>query len=301
MGSPQGRGVSFAIDGACVVGTFYVPSEKDAVRLPCVVLGHGWGMVAGGDLEDYAAAIVERGFAALTFDYRNLGKSDGVPRQHLDPWKQVEDFRAAISFARSLAEVDGERIGVWGSSYGGGHALTVAAIDPRVRCAVSQVPTISSWRAARARMDDTSWNAQLAAFAADREATFGGAPMRTVKTVGNDPGETVAYKGAESFDYMTGEGRRCPEWRNYTTLASLELARHYEPGSYLYRITDVPLRMIIADQDTVTPTALQREAFALLTTAKDLIEVPGGHYSVYREHLERTRAAAADWFETHLK
>ncbi|ACB96544.1 alpha/beta hydrolase [Beijerinckia indica] len=295
------RNVHYTVGSDDIVGTFYLPEDNGPRRVGCVVLGHGWGMVAGGDLEDYARAIVECGLAALTFDYRNLGKSGGMPRQHIDPWKQVEDFRAGISFVRSQREVDGERIGIWGSSYGGGHALTVTAIDPRVRCAVSQVPTINSWRAARARLDAAAWNAQQAAFIADREAVFAGAEPATIQSVSADPAASVAYRGEESYRYMSGEGQRCPEWRNHTTLASIELARGYEPGSYLRRITDVPLLMIVADRDTITPTDLQREAFASLATEKALLEVEGGHYAVYQEHFDKTSSAAAEWFASHLK
>ncbi|MYN12611.1 alpha/beta fold hydrolase [Pusillimonas sp. TS35] len=294
------RKVAYQLGGEVIRGTFYLPGAKDGQPLPCVVLGHGWGMVAGGDLEEYAHAIVARGIAALTFDYRHLGKSDGQPRQHLDPNRQIEDFYAGISFVRSQPEIDGARIGVWGSSYGGGHALSVAATDPRVKCVVSQVPTISSWRAAKERMTTEAWTAQWDAFIADREAVFAGADMKTQKTVSDDPAERVTYPDNASFEYMASEGRRCPEWRDYTTLASVALARNYEPGSYLYRITSVPVLMIIADQDTTTPYQLQREAFDALTTTKKLLEVPGGHYSVYREHFQETSTAAADWFEAHL-
>ncbi|MDH0127135.1 alpha/beta hydrolase [Brucella pituitosa] len=295
------RKVQYSVAGDEIVGTFYLPAGSDQANLGCVVLGHGWGMVAGGDLEDYAKAIVARGLAALTFDYRNLGKSGGAPRQHIDPSKQVEDYKTAISFVRSQPEVDGARIGVWGSSYGGGHALTVTATDPRVRCVVSQVPTISSWQAARARMDQAAWSGQWQTFIADREAVFHGAEPATIQSVSEDPDAPVAYRGRDSFDYMTEEGRNCPEWRNYTTIASLELARNYEPGSYLYRITDVPVLMIIADSDTITPTDLQRAAFTALSTEKKLLVVEGGHYSVYREHFQTTSTAAADWFAAHLK
>lgn len=294
------REVRYAVAGEEVVGTLHLPAKFGRPRLGGVVLGHGWGMVAGGDLDDYARAIVARGLAALTFDYRNLGKSGGSPRQHIDPWRQVEDFRAGISFLRRRPEVDPERIGIWGSSYGGGHALAVTAIDPRVRCVVSQVPTISSWRAARSRMDDAAWVAQWAAFIADREATFGGAEPATIQSVSDDPSAAVAYRGEDSYIYMSSEGKRCPTWRNYTTLASLELARSYEPGSFLYRITDVPLLMIVARGDKTTPIDLQRDAYASLTTKKALLEVEGGHYSVYTEHFGKTSSAAADWFEIHL-
>jgi len=79
---------------------------------------------------DYAKAFVASGMAALVFDYRNLGTSDGEPRQHLDPWQQIEDYKNAISYAETRSEIDAERIGIWGISYSGGHVLVVGATDP---------------------------------------------------------------------------------------------------------------------------------------------------------------------------
>ena len=79
------------------------------------------------------------------FDYRNFGDSDGARRQHIDPHLQIEDYRNAISFAETLEEVDPERIGVWGLSYSGGHSLVLTAVDPRVKCAVSQIPVVDGY------------------------------------------------------------------------------------------------------------------------------------------------------------
>ena len=82
------------------------------------------------------------GFAALIFDYRGFGGSGGEPRQHLDPWAQIEDYRNAISYVETRPEVDADRIAVWGISYSGGHALIVGAVDRRVRAVLSIVPVV---------------------------------------------------------------------------------------------------------------------------------------------------------------
>src|SRR6266511_1065743 len=76
------------------------------------------------------------GLGALVFDNRNVGASDGEPRQEIDPWAQVRDYRHAITYAQTRPEVDPGRIGVWGSSYSGGHVLALGAIDKRIGCVV---------------------------------------------------------------------------------------------------------------------------------------------------------------------
>ena len=85
------------------------------------------------------------GFAALVFDYRRIGASEGEPRQHLDPWDQIEDYKNAISYLETRADVDPSRIGAWGISYSGGHVLILGATDPRVRCVVSNVAVVDGW------------------------------------------------------------------------------------------------------------------------------------------------------------
>src|SRR5260370_8084967 len=78
--------------------------------------------------------------AALIFDYRRMGASDGEPRQHIDPWDQIEDYKNAITYAENLPEIDPCRIGIWGLSYSGGHFLIVAATHPRASSVVSNRP-----------------------------------------------------------------------------------------------------------------------------------------------------------------
>ncbi|HWD12262.1 alpha/beta hydrolase [Pseudochrobactrum sp. sp1633] len=291
--------IEFIVEGSRIRGTFYMPANAQG-PVPAVVFAHGWSMVAGGDLEDYAASAVNAGFAALTFDFRNLGKSEGLPRQEIDPHRQVEDFRSAISYIRSRPEVNREKIGIWGSSYSGGHALYVAAIDKRVKCVVAQVPTISGFLAAQRRVSGDKAAALRLAFEADREARLTGAAPATILTVDADPNARVAYPGIDSYSYMTGEAARCPEWVNEITLRSLELARTYEPGVYIKRIAPTPLLMIAATEDALTPSDMQQEAFQQALEPKKLMLVPGGHYVVYREYFDKTSSAATAWFAEHL-
>jgi len=295
------QSMSFLVGGAKVSGILHLPARADDVRLPCVVLAHGWGMVMEGDLQNYAASIADKQFAAFTFDFRNLGLSDGLPRQLIDPVRQIEDYRAAITFVRGLPAIDPERIGLWGSSFAGGHVLAVTAMDARVRCAVAQVPTISSWKTARRKLSPDQLRENQAMLIADREASDRGAEPGIIKTVGSVAGERVTYSDPHSLAYMMRQGEICPSWRNYSTLSSIERARCYEPGAYVDRIVDTPLLMIVAEDDTVTPVDFQREAFARIPSpTKRLLAVPGGHYAVYEDQFGVTSAAAAGWFAEHL-
>jgi len=102
-------------------------------------MAHGLGAVKEMYLEFFARRFAEAGIAALLFDYRYFGASGGEPRQRVSPHDQIEDYRSALTCLSLLPEVDADRLGVWGTSFSGGHVLHVAAYDPRVKVVVSQV------------------------------------------------------------------------------------------------------------------------------------------------------------------
>ena len=112
---------------------------------PVVVMAGGWCYVKELRQPQYAQEFVERGFAALIFDYRHMGASDGEPRQHIDPWAQIEDYQNAVTWVENQPELDSNRIGAWGISYSGGHVLILGAIDPRVKVIVSNVPVMNGY------------------------------------------------------------------------------------------------------------------------------------------------------------
>src|SRR3954452_24127558 len=131
--------VEFDAEGVTLRGWLYVPGDASGPA-PTVVMAHGFSAVKEMYLDRFAEVFADAGLNALVFDNRNFGASDGEPRQEIDPVAQVRDYRHAITYAISLTEVDRSRVGVGGSSCSGGHVLTVAAIDGRVKAVVSQVP-----------------------------------------------------------------------------------------------------------------------------------------------------------------
>jgi uncharacterized protein len=150
--------VEFDADGTTLRGWLYVP-DGAAGPVPTIVLAHGFSAVKEMYLDRFGEAFAAAGLGALVYDHRNFGASDGEPRQEIDPWEQVRDYRNAISYAQTRDEVDADRIGVWGSSYSAGHAIVVGAIDRRVKCVACQVPLISGHHngASCARTSSRPW------------------------------------------------------------------------------------------------------------------------------------------------
>jgi dipeptidyl aminopeptidase/acylaminoacyl peptidase len=133
------RTVNFFSEGARLEGDLMLPPDlKPGERRPAIVLCHGFTGVRSFFLEDYAKVFVSAGFVALIFDYRGWGGSEGE-KWRLVPLEQVDDIRNAISFLEAQPMVEPERLGLWGTSYGGAHAPYVAAVDTRVKAAVGQV------------------------------------------------------------------------------------------------------------------------------------------------------------------
>jgi pimeloyl-ACP methyl ester carboxylesterase len=142
------RGVSFpAVDGTRLDGWLFLPQGRRPA--PIAILAPGLGGAKDGFLEPFAWSFVERGVAALVFDYRCFGGSDGEPRHWVDPSRHREDYEAALAFVRgplaAAGDVDPRRIGLWGSSFSGGTAIVTAARHPdTVRALVVQCPFLKT-------------------------------------------------------------------------------------------------------------------------------------------------------------
>jgi hypothetical protein len=150
----------------------------------------------------------------------------------------VRDYRHAITYARTRPEVDRERIGIWGSSYSGGHVLVVGAIDRRVKYVVSQVPLISRYRNIL-RLVRADFIAGIRAqFDQDREARFAGNPPAMVPVVNADPAAQSALPTADSYQWFTETGNaRAPAWKNEVTVRTVEMLMEYEPVTYIERVS----------------------------------------------------------------
>uniref|UniRef100_UPI00293D743F alpha/beta hydrolase n=1 Tax=Janthinobacterium sp. TaxID=1871054 RepID=UPI00293D743F len=165
------RDIAFDADGITLRGWLYRPAGgADApAPAPAIVMSGGYGTSKEMFVDRYAEKFAARGYLVVLYDQRGFGASDGRPRAEIDPWRQVEDIRHALTYACGLAGVDAQRVGLWGSSYSGGHAIVAAAGDRRVRCVAAQVPTIGGGETARRRVGGAAERELLARFAADRQ------------------------------------------------------------------------------------------------------------------------------------
>ena len=288
-----------ADDGTMLRGWHYVPSTGG--KHPTIIMAHGYSAVKEMYLDKFAEYFASIGLASLVFDHRNFGASDGQPRQEINPWLQISDYRDAITYAETLPATDVDRIGIWGSSYSGAHVIVVGAIDRRVKCVSSQVPLISGHENARRLIRADHIASFHGALEGDRRARYQGQAPAMVPVVAEDPAAPSALPTPDSWKWFTETAQlRAPSWRNEVTLRSVEMFMDYEPGAYLSFVSPTPLQIIVAlgDHLTVSDQALQGYERAL--QPKRLIILKGGHFDAYLDGFDAASTAAGEWFKQHL-
>lgn len=290
------RDIEFkADDGPTLRGWIATPDTPGPH--PVVVMTHGAGGYKEWFLPGLADILAGAGIASLAYDHRNFGDSDGEPRCEIDAARQIDDYRSAITFAERQPELDAQRIGIFGTSFSGGHVLVVGAIDRRVKCVVAQVPWISGYQGLvtqfqpqeaidmRRRWDEDRRNRQL------------GKPPETVPHYVGDPNNPVAGRSANRvrfFQKMTEAEKR--NWKNLLTLRSMEQLYQYEAGAYVRLISPTPLLMIASQEEA----QLMLPYFEQALEPKKVILTKGGHYDPYMDEMPKATTATRDWFTQWL-
>jgi uncharacterized protein len=294
----QRQDVAFSVEGGVLLrGWLFVPDSP--APHPAITMAHGFAGVKEHGLERFARVFADAGFVVLVHDHRGFGASGGTPRFDIDPWVQIADWRRAISFLESLPAVDADRIGLWGTSYAGGHAIVLGATDRRLRAVVAQVPTISGYQQSLRRVAPEQVPALEAAFADDERQRFHGAPPATQAVVSADPAVPAAYRSADAVAFYN---QSAPEgvWQNSVTLRSSRAARMYEPGTWAARVSPTPLLMIVGLHDTITLTDTALRAYEQALEPKKLVTIDGGHFDPYLASFADASGAAIAWFTEHL-
>lgn len=286
--------ITFHHRGVALAGTLKLPDAKEPV--PAVVQGPGWLGLRGAKLyEPYHDALLAAGIAVLVFDYRGFGGSAG-DASYLDPMAQVEDWMAANTYLETRSEIDGGRIGAFGSGgTGGGNAVVVAAIDQRVKAVVSQVPIADGRDWLRRMRREYEWLDFLRQVDEDRR-------HRVVS------GEALLVPVREAIMVPTPERRATTiksdvdgKVPTEVQLASAEAIMAYRPIDFVDRIAPRAVMLICVEGDATTP---EDHAFALYERAGDpkrlVIQTGTTHYAAYAQYGEVVNPLIVEWFERFL-
>jgi pimeloyl-ACP methyl ester carboxylesterase len=288
------------VDGAVQLHAWVFRPDYDGPA-PAITMAHGFSGLKYRGLQPYAERFREAGFAVIVHDHRNFGLSGGEIRGDIDPWQQIADWRRVITYLESLPGIDRTRLGIWGTSYAGGHAMVLGATDARLRVVAAQVPIVSGYEQSLRRVAPDARAALQEFFNEDERAQLRGEPPRRQLVVSLDPSQRAVYRSQDMLDFH--QAYEIPEGVEHgdtVTVRSTRLSQMYEPGLWIPRIGPKPLLMVVARNDVVTPTDLALAAFERAVEPKRLKLIDRGHFDAYRSEFEGSSTAARDWFVEHL-
>jgi uncharacterized protein len=295
--------VTVPSEGERLEGLLFLPEGPGPH--PAVVLAGGWCYVKELAQPDFARVFAEHGMAALVIDYRHFGGSTGEPRQHIDPWRQIEDYRNAISWLQARDDIDGGRIGAWGISYSGGHVLILGALDPRVRAVCSVVPVIDGWDNLRLGHGTMSFRVLRQALEEARHRRF---TTGEHTYIAHQP-EAVGALGTFPFPHSRKTFARlreneAPAYDGRATAASTEMLLAYSVRPFLGRLVATPTLMVVAEGDDHTHWDLAADAFgAIPGERKRFHVVPRASHLTFYEDADTRRSVAelaGEWFDRYL-
>jgi len=263
---------------------WYIPANTDKYinsrGRPCIVMANGFGGTKDTGLLNFAEPLNKAGFDTFIFDYRGFGESGGSPRQNVSYKAQREDYQAAIRTVRNLPYVDRNRIVLWGTSYSGGHVITVAAQDQKISAVISMNPATDGLAALFQVFQYGGFKQLTTAIAHGLKDQLRAVMLQephTIPIVGQ-PGTAamISTPGAEeNYKSMAG-----PTWRNEVCArAALEVTRN-RPITFAKSIK-CPALVQVGANDQIAPPNAARKAANLMKGPTELIEYSIDHFDFY--------------------
>ncbi|KRA32496.1 MULTISPECIES: alpha/beta hydrolase [unclassified Nocardioides] len=278
---------TFLSEGTECAVRVYRPAGKHKT-VPVVVMAHGFGGVRALRLYAYAERFAAAGYAVTVFDYRGFGDSAGTPRQVLDVRMQHQDWRAALAYARTLPGVDPDRVVAWGTSFAGGHVISLAGQGEPLAAIIAQVPHVSGPAAVRATGLLPSLRVGIVGIRDQVNAWTSRSPVY-VDSAGR-PGQTAVMTSPDALPGMnkliTESGLKTGDYPSNVAARIVLKIGLYSPKRWARGVT-CPALIQIADQDAVTPRHVA-EAAAARMAAPTVRVYSAGHFDPYIEPLFTT-------------
>jgi dipeptidyl aminopeptidase/acylaminoacyl peptidase len=273
----------------------YVPEGSE--KPPVIVMAHGIACEKTFRLPAFAEFFAERGLAVFVFDYRCIGGSDGGPRNLVYSWRQVQDWEAAIAYVRTLPQLDTNRIGLWGSSFSGGHVIVAASRDAEIVAVSAHVP-FSNGMALVKSMGFLHVFQTFGAGVKDLFRIISLSKPYKIPVVA-DPGTLACMNspGAKTgyLAMVPGNSR----WENRCPARSCVMIPFYRPIRQASRVR-CPVLIIMGDKDQIISPRSVVKLSRRLKKCK-LVRLPMGHFDSYLgEMFDQVVELQADFFIRHL-
>lgn len=292
---PSAR-VDFYSEGTRLAGDLFLPDDlRPGQKRPGILLCHGYTGVRNLYLPDTARALTQAGYVVLTFDYKGWGDSDG-PKSRLAPYGRVIDSQAALTFLGAQPMVDADRLGIYGTSYGGATVVWTAAVDPRVKCVVSVVGIGNGRRWMRSVRHPDEWVDLLKLSEEDRIHRVMTGQSRFADR------NHVLLPDRQSAELAAAARRNNPAAVGEIPLEYIDDTLGFHPEWIVDKIAPRPVLFITSDDDRLVPPEESEALYAKAGEPKKLVVLKGwGHYEVYegeafRQVIEPTLA----WYRQHL-
>lgn len=268
---------TFQAEGALCAATLYAPLHADpAQALPAILMVGGWGSIQRAMTSSFTHSFVEAGFAVMEFDFPGWGDSGGFPRQGINPWRRTRVADTALAHLKAQPMVAAQRITLWGTSFGGGHVVDLAAQHPEVKGAIVQVPMLDGLAATLATplprmmkmsalglMDLIKPGAPICIPTLEREGEFG----------------TMDRDGAWEAMELAQAALKDQGYDNRVAARSIYTMPLYRPWRRLKDVK-VPMLMIGATRDTVAPFVSDKVR-RVGNPNIEVIEIDANHFDPY--------------------
>lgn len=294
--------IQFESESATLRGRFYRPSGPGPY--PTVVMAHGFTATIGMVADRYAERFCDAGFGALLYDHRNIGASDGLPRNQVNSWIQARGYRDAVDYALTRSDVDGARLALWGDSNSAGQVLVLGALESRARAVIAQIASCGP---------EIPREVPANALELLRQTFLGG-------DVGATPENTVGPLPVVSYDQQNNPshlktltafrwfieygGRYASQWQLQATRVTPTTPVPFSPYVAAPYVTCDVLMMISPDDEIVQANSdVARATFERIRGHKELVEVEHGHFGLVwypSECFERAVAAQIDFLRRRL-
>jgi len=293
------KDVSFAVKGILLHAWLYLPENLSA-PIPCIIMGHGFGGTKDMGLESYAVRYQKAGFAVLVFDYRHFGKSGGEPRQLIWIPYQLEDWSAAIKYARGLKEIDPAKIALWGTSMSGGHVIVTAAKDNQIACAVAQCPGLDGRASGEMLFKRVGIGYLLRLIMHGQRdyfrSWFGLSPHK-IPIVGK-PGSIACLTTPDAYEEFRKSAPNT--FINEVCARILLRGDKYRPVKHAQDVR-CPVLLQICEYDSIIPKSAAEETEKKLGKYVDAIYYPIGHFDIYvGDNFEKSVSDQIKFFKKHL-
>lgn len=273
--------------------------DKRGGKCPGIILCQGPGGVKEVLVDRVSHYLMKAGYAALRFDYRGVGESQGIPNR-LIPMEQVEDVRNAITWLQQQPGVDPDRLGLWGAATGGANVSFVSALDRRVKCMVSVngMGDIGTWFRGNRRYWE--WLEFLKRLDNDRIKRVESGESELVET------SDIFMRDPASQRFASEILKQYPQMQGKKSLLSLESAEalmDFKPVMVVDRISPRAAMWICAGLDTLLPIEQSIMMYEKAGEPKNLLIIENAeHHALYSgKFFEHVMVASVDWFDRYLK